>query len=192
MEIMTAAAARIRDLDRRSPLDIGRALLEMRPQIPHGAWLPFLADCDITDQTALNYMRVARQVAAVPELAEILPSHLYRSGGVRYSKKGFRGEVVLCHAIAAALAGQGECVREQVRTPAGIADIVTDTAVYEIKFFLSRLVFFEAIGQALIYRQASDPSLRAVVVGFRDPRSDIADLVPHAQQLGVEVLFWGE
>jgi hypothetical protein len=187
---ITAAAAQIRALDRRSPLDIGRALLELRPQIAHGAWLPFLAECAISDQTALNYMQVARQVEAVPELAGMLPSYLY--SGVRYTKKGFRGETTLRHAIAANLREQGAVVREQVATAAGIADIVTDSAVYEVKFFLSRLVIFEAIGQVLLYRQALNPSLRAIVVGFRDPRSDIASLVPYAKQATVEVMFWGD
>ena len=187
---MTAAAEQIRELDGRSPLEIGRVLLELRRHVAHGAWLPFLAECAITDQTALNYMRVARQVEAVPELADMLPSYLY--SGVRYTKKGFRGETTLRHAIAVKLTAQDKIVREQVPSAVGIADIVTDVAVYEVKFFLSRLVFFEAIGQVLMYRQALDPSLRAVVVGFRDPRSDITDLVPYAQKFGVDVLFWGE
>jgi len=82
---------------------------------------------------------------------------------------------------------QGIPAEPQFRCSAGIADIVTPFAIYEIKLRLTRDSLFHAIGQVLLYRESIDPSLQAIVVGVN---SGIEDLIPIAKKIGVEVELW--
>lgn len=82
------------------------------------------------------------------------------------------------------LSGQGKEPKRQVVCGAGIADVVTEDAVYEVKAYLGvREPFFKAVGQATLYRQAIDPKKRAVIVG---PNPD-KELRSFAEQAGIEV-----
>ncbi len=92
--------------------------------------------------------------------------------------------------IVEELAVRGDNPRRQVRCAAGTIDILTDNAVYEVEFQLHRSKVFEAVGQVLLYRQAVDPSLRAVIVG--NWASNSASLIPFAEKLGVEVWIWNK
>ena len=83
----------------------------------------------------------------------------------------------------------GQQPRRQVCLSCGRADIVTKSAVYELKDTLTRDKLFNAIGQVLIYRQEIDKALKAVVVG-RPSTDHVSDIILLAAQLGVEVWQW--
>ena len=85
------------------------------------------------------------------------------------------------------LKNQGIPADPQFPCSAGIADIVTPSAIYEIKLRLTRDSLFHAIGQVLLYRESIDPSRQAIVVGVN---SGIDDLIPLAKKIGVEVELW--
>jgi hypothetical protein len=93
-------------------------------------------------------------------------------------------------ALARQLRKQGHKVQRQIQCESGIADVVTEEAVYEIKFTLTRSRLFEAIGQVLIYRQAINPNLKAVVLGKPPKDGKIEEIIDCAQRLGVEVQIW--
>lgn len=98
-----------------------------------------------------------------------------------------RDEKSLEEHIARYLERQGYLVRQQVACRAGIADIVTDDAIIEVEFYLSRPKLFEAVGQVLLYRQAINPLLRAVIMAEAIDRNTPVDV---ARELGVEVVIW--
>jgi hypothetical protein len=101
-------------------------------------------------------------------------------------------ETKIKNQLADRLRQEGRTVQTEVRCEAGVADIVTEEAVYEIKWEFNRSKLYEAIGQVLLYRQAIDPSLRAVVVGKKPKATDWKAAIKHAKALGVEVVFWTE
>lgn len=47
--------------------EAGDALIEARANCGHGEWLPFLADCTVSERTALRYMKLARYAIEHPE-----------------------------------------------------------------------------------------------------------------------------
>ncbi len=87
---------------------------------------------------------------------------------------------------------QGISVSHQVICDAGIADIVTPDAIYEIKDTLDREAIFSAIGQVSIYRQQINPTAKAFVVGRPFPMAEKAKdaITTAAAALGVEIIFW--
>lgn len=91
------------------------------------------------------------------------------------------------NAYVGLLAHRGHRVGRQVRCANGIADIVTDTAIYEVKLRLTRESLFQAVGQVLLYRQAINPTLEAHIVG---QDGGVADLVEPLKALGISVTFW--
>jgi hypothetical protein len=86
------------------------------------------------------------------------------------------------------LKAMGHRVRQQVRCRAGIADIVTDDAVIEVEYYLSRAKLFEAVGQVLMYRNVINSSARAVIIAEAIDRYAPVDV---ARELGVEIIQWG-
>jgi hypothetical protein len=78
-------------------------------------------------------------------------------------------------------------VRTQVRCDSGIADVVTENEIYELKHKLDRTTFFQALGQVLLYRQSINPRARALVVCRT---SIVPELHALANRMGVEVLLW--
>jgi hypothetical protein len=54
--------------------------------------------------------------------------------------------------------------RRQVPCPAGIADVVTEHAIYEVKFRLTRNILFHAIGQLTAYRECINGKAELAVV----------------------------
>jgi hypothetical protein len=69
--------------------------------------------------------------------------------------------------IGEGLKNQGISVQYEVACDAGIADIVTPDAIYEIKLNLNPDMLFKAIGQVLIYREQINPSAKAFIVGYK-------------------------
>lgn len=72
----------------------------------------------------------------------------------------------------------------------GIADIVTDTAIYELKINVNANTLFKAVGQILLYRQAINPNLKAklVISGIADSR--INEMIELVRSIGIEVLLY--
>lgn len=99
-----------------------------------------------------------------------------------------RTEKKLERAIVNHLRKSGIEAKCQVRCAAGIADIVTPDAVYEVEQTLSRQKIFEAIGQVLLYRACINPHAKAIIAGYG--ASDLNTLKPYISSLGVEVLEW--
>lgn len=83
----------------------------------------------------------------------------------------------------------GEPCESQVYCAAGIADIVTPSAVIEVELYLSRHKLFEAIGQVLAYRQAINPEARAVIVATSIDDSAYG-IAAAARQLGIHIKLW--
>jgi threonine dehydrogenase-like Zn-dependent dehydrogenase len=53
-----------------------------------------------------------------------------------------------------------------VSCAAGIIDILTTDTIYEVKLNLTRDNIFEAVGQAMIYRECVRPWARIIIVGI--------------------------
>jgi hypothetical protein len=86
-------------------------------------------------------------------------------------------------AICESLERTGVVFERQVPCGIGIADIVTECRVYEVKKLLSRQTMFHAVGQALAYSRTFDPVLTPVVIGRLT-----ADAVEIARAAGILAL----
>lgn len=81
----------------------------------------------------------------------------------------------------------GISVETQVQCASGVADIVTENKIYELKHELNRSSLYSAIGQVLLYRETINPKAGVAIVCS-------ISLVPRlhavANGLGVEVIVW--
>ncbi|HEX3051053.1 MAG TPA: hypothetical protein VHP83_10400 [Aggregatilineaceae bacterium] len=113
--------------------------------------------------------------------------HIAAEFKVELSRRDVKTEAQIERDLAARLRKHGHQVKRQVRCTAGVADIVTEEAVYEIKRSLTRDHIFSAIGQVLTYRQAINPDLHPIVIG---PASTeyITDLIHLARKFGVFIV----
>ena len=101
---------------------------------------------------------------------------------VQRSEDEARIEDALCRRLDRA----GIVYQRRVRTSCGIADVVTDTTVYEVKNLLTHDVLFKAFGQVTLYAAALTKPHR-VIVGRRYPTQDaMCELICG---LGVEIDF---
>jgi hypothetical protein len=91
-------------------------------------------------------------------------------------------------AFAATLTNQGIPVQHQVKCKAGIADIVTPDAIYEVKAYLTRSSIQKGIAQVLAYRACIHPSAKVAVVGYAYKKQPVD--FKFAQALGVDVIVW--
>ncbi|MGC4033636.1 MAG: hypothetical protein QM754_18275 [Tepidisphaeraceae bacterium] len=85
------------------------------------------------------------------------------------------------------LLSEGVSVATQVRTPAGWADIVTESHVIEVELRLSRSKIFEAVGQVLLYSAAIGGGRQPAIAGKY--HADVDILSPFIKQIGVEVIL---
>jgi hypothetical protein len=76
-------------------------------------------------------------------------------------------------------------VERQVRTRAGIADIVTASTVYEVKLHLTRVSLFQAVGQVSVYARELERPHR-VIIGQWTPETD--RLAASIEKLGIRVV----
>lgn len=90
-------------------------------------------------------------------------------------------------AYARDLEREGETVRRQVRTEAGIADIVTDDAVIEVKLRLTRTALFSAAGQVTAYAICLKKPRRRVF-GYFVPGTQA--LISSMEASGIDVITW--
>ena len=82
---------------------------------------------------------------------------------------------------------EGRAPQRQVRCKAGIIDILTDDAIYEVKRDLDRSSIITAIGELLLYQKAV-PRNNLVIVG-RNHHS-LASLQHYLDTLGIKVIRW--
>jgi hypothetical protein len=104
-----------------------------------------------------------------------------------------RNEKAIEIALGQSLEEQGIPVRYQVACDAGIADIVTPDAIYEIKDTLDRTSIYSALGQIIIYRQQINPQAKTFIVGRPSPTMRAKQreaIISSAQAMGVEIIFW--
>lgn len=80
---------------------------------------------------------------------------------------------------------QGIRVQVQVKCEAGIADIVTPIAIYELKHLLTRVELFKAVGQVLMYRQCINPDAQAIIVCNNCENNEF---IPIVEKLGITVI----
>ncbi len=88
--------------------------------------------------------------------------------------------------LCAKLENDGLTVRRQVHTPAGVIDILTPTAIYEVKLSLGRDQVLKGIGQLIIYSSAF-PDRELVLIG---PSGDGISLGPFAAQQGIKMVVF--
>jgi hypothetical protein len=96
-------------------------------------------------------------------------------------------EAKLEREFAAHLRNLGISVQTQVRCDCGIADVVTENRIYELKYRLDRASFFQALGQVLLYRQSINPNADVTLVC---KVSIVPELHQFAKNMGVQVLVW--
>jgi len=181
-------------------VEFGRELLAAKQQLGHGYFLGYLKARGIGEDTARRWMLIAQQVEEIPELLDLRLSMAYRVVTTSGEHKAITASIITIkrqwrerdieEAMVSHLQAQGIQAERQVSCPAGKIDVVTPDALYEVELFLSRDVFFHALGQVLLYRQSFDPTRNAIIAGLADPGSDITDLIAYARQLNVEVQFW--
>ena len=87
------------------------------------------------------------------------------------------------------LTKRGVNPRQEVRTAQGVADIVTDSAVYEVVALLTADTLRAATDRVVACRDALDPKLKAVVYGGNSGADPTAAMV-EAKARGVTVNFW--
>lgn len=96
-------------------------------------------------------------------------------------------EKELENAIAAELRRAGHVVEQQVNVGTGIADIVIEDAVIEVKLLLTRSAIHSAIGQVTLYAAALGKPRRIIAGYFVAGTSELLESVKSA---GFEVDAW--
>ncbi|WP_373529665.1 hypothetical protein [Nostoc sp.] len=91
------------------------------------------------------------------------------------------------------LTEQGFNCQQYVPCSVGIADVVIDNAVIELKHYPDREALFKAVGQAVLYRGAIDKNLDAKIICSYS--SDISLSILEAasvavKQFGLELIPW--
>jgi hypothetical protein len=89
--------------------------------------------------------------------------------------------------IARTLKAQGHDVATQVWTPSGVADVVTEDMVIEVKLWLSRVSMFQAVGQVSVYAAELGRPKRAIV---GQATRETASLLAGVRRLGIMVKEW--
>ncbi|MDZ4878190.1 MAG: hypothetical protein CLLPBCKN_007625 [Chroococcidiopsis cubana SAG 39.79] len=86
---------------------------------------------------------------------------------------------------------QGFQCQEYVYCSVGIADLVVDNAVIEVKHWVERADLFKAIGQALLYRESINKKLDAKVICLSRLKDRELEIMANtSKQAGVEIIFW--
>lgn len=82
----------------------------------------------------------------------------------RPSRSELEMELRLCRILDS----EGIAYERQVRTPAGVADVVTSQTVYEVKLDLTRSALFKAVGQVTLYAAALKRPRRVIIGRVND------------------------
>lgn len=109
-------------------------------------------------------------------------SSLFRSES---NKKAIR-EIDVEEKVASLLHDMGEKVQRQVRCLSGIADIVTDNLIVEVKLLLTISSIKKAVGQLLMYRPAINPKAKLVIAGIAT--KELESVRNYLRSIGIEVI----
>ena len=102
-----------------------------------------------------------------------------------------RRHVALARNLYSQLAKRGVNPREQVKTAAGIADMVTDTAVYTVLGSVTAERLRNAADHVLACRDALNPKLRAVMyLTVAKLEGEAARAAAEAKARGVTINLW--
>lgn len=115
-------------------------------------------------------VKVAQQRAVVPDARQSL------------LEKDIENRLVAMYRL------KGKTVEQQVRTAAGIIDVLTETAIFEIKLRLDRTSIVHAVGQLTLYAAVIDGNRRKIIVGQETPST--ASMVSALNQAGIEIGYW--
>ena len=183
----------------REAATLGEHLITMKQQLGHGNFGSYLRTLGLSADSAGRYMRLARYAAVHPEVLMFGLARACRLARLHNEHSPAQPRLAVQHrfrerdvvaTLVTDLRRANVPVAREVKCAAGVADVVTPDAVYEVELLLSRDVLFHALGQVLLYRAALDHGKRAVIVGLHDPSSPVTALLPFVQQLGVEVMFY--
>jgi len=101
-----------------------------------------------------------------------------------------RREAELERAVIEYFAGTGLLVWSQVDCGfAGFADVVTEDAIYELKDWITRRTFYQAVGQLMGYRNYLNPALRPFII-CNGTSLSVKKLQKFETLHGVPVLVW--
>jgi hypothetical protein len=81
----------------------------------------------------------------------------------------------------------GISYQRQFSCKVGVADIVTEAKVYELKKFLTKSNFFGAVGQVLLYGDCINPAAGMAILCYV---SAVPQLHKFAYRRGIEVIEW--
>lgn len=109
-------------------------------------------------------------------------SNLFRSES---NKKALR-EIDVEEKVASLLQDMGEKVQRQVKCFSGIADIVTDNLIVEVKLLLTISSIKQAVGQLLMYRPAINPKAKLVIAGITT--KELEKVRNYLRTIGIEVI----
>lgn len=101
------------------------------------------------------------------------------------NKKTLR-EIDVEEKAASLLQDMGEKVRRQVKCFSGIADIVTDNLIVEVKLLLSISSIKKAVGQLLMYRPAINPKAKLIIAGITT--KELEKVRNYLRTIGIEVI----
>lgn len=107
-----------------------------------------------------------------------------------YAHTLLRSEQDMRTALIQLLQAQGLVLADRIVCHTGEPDIVIadHSAIFEIKYRLTRKALHQALGQVLLYRQCLNPHARAIIIGYETP--EIFSLLPYIKALNVEVVCW--
>lgn len=137
--IVEAATDRLHVLERKTGeqiIEIGKILIQVKVDIPHGQFLPWLdAEFGWSQQSASNFIRVAEHFGKLPNFSNFAPSALYAlaSNSVpdeirdEFVAKADAGEKVTHKEVKARIATKDiERVRQSMYKPANPAPVESD------------------------------------------------------------------
>lgn len=109
-------------------------------------------------------------------------AEIFRS---KNNKKALR-EIDVEEKVASLLQSMGEKVQRQVKCLSGIADIVTDNLIVEVKLLLTISSIKQAVGQLFMYRPAINPKAKLVIAGIAT--KELESVRNYLRSIGIEII----
>jgi hypothetical protein len=160
-------------------LEIGKSLVEVKAQLPHGQFGVWLnAEFGWSDQTALNFMNVAKRFPEIPNGLEFAPKALYLlsaknvSDDIRQEALGMAAEGVFISAKVAAnlINRRHEVIEKAKQIPNGLEFLKSELEKIKLSPIDKKLV------QGLVNRGHSERDAEEIVKSSRyDLRKESAE-----------------